>query len=399
VEEVQQGDPRAPVRRAHHLDRRLGRAENLPVRFRPSTRLASVRLRSMPSKSVASTTAGLVVAALYLATTTVIAIRWLDVGENDARSMNHFFATRFVDMVEGRAYRPFVTRALVPGTIRVLRDTLPLRWQTAMQGAVVRTLHLRRHMAGLGWEPEYAFEYVAFGVITLAAFACVPFALRAAFRASFVTNRLWADMLPLPLLLLLEPAFFGRARNMYDPATLALFALGTWSVLARRAGTFYVIYALAVLNKETALLLGALFLIARARDWRTHLLPVVGLWLAARLWLGWAFRENPGGAEGWVPMRSMRNLAQALSAPWSVVPLMVALAALAWGVWQWRSIRTVRIGAPVLVGALLPAYLVAGCWGEYRVFYDVVPLAWITVYAAIARLLGVAIEPAKEDAN
>jgi hypothetical protein len=333
------------------------------------------------SRRVAGIITGVLVGALYVGTATVVSIRWLDVGENDARSLNHFFAATFVDMVDGHAYRPFVTRALVPGTIRALRDAIPPRWQTAAQGAVVRTLHVRRRIADLGWEPERTFEYVLFGAITILAFASVPFALRAAFRALFLTSRLWADVLPLPLLLLLEPVFVGtHARFMYDPATLALASLATWAAVAGRKRSFYCIYLFAVLNKETAFLLAALFLVACAGEWRKHALPLFGIWLTIRLWLSWVFRENPGSAAWWIPSR---NIARAIGDPWGVAILCMGLVVVAWSVWQWRSIRAIRLGLPLLVGVLLAAYVTVSTWTEYRVFYEVVPLAWVTVYAAV----------------
>jgi hypothetical protein len=324
---------------------------------------------------------GVLVGVLYVVTTTVVALRWLDVSEDDDRSMNHFFACRFVDMVDGRAYRPFVTRALVPGTIRVLRDNLPLRWQTATQGVVVRTFHLRQRMAGLGWEPERSFEYVVFGVITLAAFACVPFALRATFRSLFVAGPFWADALPLPLLLVLDPAFVRmHARFMYDPATLALAALGTWAAVARRTWLFYMIYVLAVMNKETAILLAALFLTVRVNECWGHAVPLLALWMGIRGGLAWVFRDNPGSAAWWI---ATRNLTRALGDAWGLAALTAALAVVAWGVWRWRSIRVVQLGVPVVVGVQLLAYLAVGVWGEYRIFYDVLPVAWVTVYAAV----------------
>jgi hypothetical protein len=404
VEEVQQGDPRALVgvlfpreilrssSAIPRLDRRLGRAENLPGRFCPKTRLASVRPRNMPSKSAASTTVALVVAALYLATATIVTVRWLDVGENDVRSINHFFACRFVDMVDGRAYRPFVTRALVPGTIRVLRDTLPLRWQTAAQGAVVRTLHLRRRMAALGWEPEHAFEYVVFGVITLVLFVSIPFSVRAAFRALFAGDEFWAHLVPLPLLSI---PLFADISSMYDPATLALAALAMWAAVARRKSWFYAVYALAVLNKETAFLFAALFLVTRSNDWRKHVAPLAGMWLVARLWLAWAYRDNPGSAAWWIPTR---NIARALADPWGVAALCLALAVVVWSVWQWRSIRVIRLGVPLLVGVLLVAYMTVGVWGVYRIFLEALPLVWVTVYAAIMLRVGLVIAPRARDA-
>lgn len=342
---------------------------------------------------LASIATGVVVGALYLAATTFIAVRWLDVGENDVRSLNHFFAATFADMVDGRAYRPFVTRALVPGSIRVLSDAIPLRWQTAAQRAVLHTFHLRQPMASLGWEPERTFEYLVFGVMTLAAFAIVPFALRALFRTLFMAGRFWADLAVLPLLAV---PLLGDHRMMYDPATLALSALGTWAAVARRTRLFYVVYPLAVLNKETALLLAALFLITRVDDWRKHVLPLAGTWLVIRLWLSWVFRDTPGSAAWWIPTR---NIARALGDPWGIAALAVALAVLGWGIWRWRSMRVIRFGVPSVVGVQLLAYLAVGVWGEYRIFYEVLPLAWTAVYAAALLSCGVSIQARNGEAR
>ena len=345
----------------------------------------------MRPRSLASVALGACMVALYLASSAFVALEWLDIGENDVRSINHFFGSRFVDMVDGQAYRPFVTRALVPGTIRLLRDTLPPRWQNAAQSAVVRTFHLRRRMAGLGWEPERTFEYLVFGAITLVLFACVPFSVRATYRALFASGEPWALLAPLPLLLIPLRADMS---SMYDPATLALAALATWTAVAGRKQCFYVIYALAVLNKETAFLLAGLFLVTRPNDWRKHVAPLAGTWLAARLWLAWAFRHNPGSTAWWIPTR---NLARALSDPWGAIEFAVALAVVAWSVWRWRSIRAIRLGVPLLVGVLVVAYLTVGVWGVYRIFLESLPLVWVSVYAAVIQRAGLVIASRDKD--
>ena len=159
---------------------------------------------------------------------------------------------------------------------------------------------------------------------------------------------------------------------------------------------FYVVYLLAVLNKETALLLAALFLITRTNDWRKHVPPLAGIWLAIRLWLSWVFRDTPGSAAWWIPTR---NLARALGDPWGIAALAIALGALAWGTWRWRPIRVIRLGVPLVVGVQLLAYLAVGVWREYRIFYEVLPLAWVTVYAAGLLLCGVSIRARNGEAS
>jgi hypothetical protein len=339
----------------------------------------------MRFRSISSVAVGILVGALYVGSGAFVAIQWLAIGEYDVRSINHFFGSRFVDMVDGRAYRPFVTRALVPGTIRMLREHVPPRWQTKLQRAVVRTFHLRQRMAGIGWEPERSFDYLVFSAISLALLVGVLFATRAVFRALFASGELWAHLAPLPLLLI---PLLADISSMYDPATLTLAALATWTAITRRTRWFYVVYVLAVLNKETAFLFAALFLIIRPDGWRRHALPLAGTWLTVRLWLSWAFRDNPGGLAWWIPDR---NVMRALADPWGVVELVGVLAVVSWSVWRWRSIRTVRCGVPLLVGVLLAAYLAVGVWGVYRIFLEAVPLTWVTLYAAALSLCRVAI--------
>jgi len=64
-----------------------------------------------------------------------------------------------------------------------------------------------------------------------------------------------------------------------------------------------------------------------------------------------------------------------------------------------RSKRGARVIIGILVGTLLAAYFAVSTWTEYRVFYEVVPLAWVTVYAAVLLSCRVSIRARNDEAS
>ncbi len=317
--------------------------------------------------------------------------------------INYYYRARFLDMLNGRAWRPFVTRALLPTTVRGIVAIAPPELQQGAADAVARTPGLRTAFKVLGWEASAAFVYAIACVLmwlALCGFAAAATAL-AVEAGGLPDTPLMRGALALAALLGL-PLFFRYASYIYDPAQLALFTTALLLIARRNLRAFAAVFALACINKETAVLLIPLAAYAwRGRLPRRRLAGfVVGLgavYLAIRLALAWAFRNNPGSL---LEFHLLDHNLALLSAPWNIGGILLAAALAFLLLYRWRDKPVfLRVG---LAGTLLPLAGMAVFFGyldEWRGYYEAYPfalplMAWSVL--ALGRRARVVIESAQE---
>src|SRR5262249_28114796 len=129
-----------------------------------------------------------------------------------------YYRSRLVDMVHGDAYRPYVSRALVPGVARLGTAAVPAAARAGLADAG------RTWRGGPStWDPDHATEYAMVVLVmgaSLIGFATalarlVEIALRA--DAAVATTAAVGSLAALPV-------FFGPfSRQIYDFTTLWLF--------------------------------------------------------------------------------------------------------------------------------------------------------------------------------
>lgn len=113
----------------------------------------------------------------------------------------------------------------------------------------------------------------------------------------------------------LAPGWGLRYTLPYDVPSLMFFCLGVYLVISKRDWLYYVIYPIAVLNRETICFLTVFFLVWRWQELKTRVAKVTlkdalplaahgaaqaAIWLAIKIWLTHRFAANPGdyGANG-----------------------------------------------------------------------------------------------------
>lgn len=210
--------------------------------------------------------------------------------------INGYPRAMFKDMVYGEAYKPFVYRTLLPSTVRAVVEVTPVKLKDKIRLAYEHRKILLVEM--LKWETEYIYEYSVALVLMLCCFIGFAFALHHLTSWFYDYPPLVADLAPVGGLLIL-PVFFRYCNYIYDPCTLLLFTLAVSSLVTRKRVLFYIIFALASFNKETSILLSALFLIHEVRivgkaTLIRHLLYQASLWIAIRGLILFLFRNNPG---------------------------------------------------------------------------------------------------------
>jgi hypothetical protein len=334
--------------------------------------------------------------SLYLAASLWILIMWA----TDVRpfiGLNLFERARFLDLIYGRAHRPFVYRALVPWLIRGTLAVVPGALTRGLSEALPEALPIVGRAADfLSWEREHLPEYaIALGLAYLAIIGYLV-ALRWLGRQCYdmpASERPWlTDTLPL-LSLVVLPVFFKRGTHfLYDLPALFLFTLALACLRAHRVRAYYAVYAIGLLNKETMLLAGvamALWVAAGGgHRWRERLMWHAGVHIAlfaiVRLALIAIYRHNPGEP---AELRLLDNLIFYSYPYWFTAVTSVGSVVLLIG-HDWKKKPLLLRSTLWLVVPFFGLYLVAGSWGEIRVFYELLPVCYLLGFQTVAKIMG-----------
>jgi hypothetical protein len=317
-----------------------------------------------------------------------------------------------VDMVNGTAERPYVGRLVLPALVRLtvtagdrLSDATGAEWcrrVLAQTGAFV----LRRSHA-----PEHAFgDAYTYGAYAIWAFLCFvgfALALRALIRSIYPTYPTWvSDFAPVAAMVVTPLIFFRYVSFVYDPMTLVVFALCLWLIATRRLSIYLLVFPIAVLSRETALLLLAVLAV---REWgrissgRLAALSLyhVVIFIGLRALIAHVFAGNPGTAAKFQVYVNLEVASQAGFYVKTFVPLL-PLGFLVAHRWREKPVFLRRaflvLGAPMVALCLL-----FGSLGEMRTYYELWPLAFLLTVHTVAQAFGwaraAAATPAAESAG
>ncbi|MCD6360165.1 MAG: hypothetical protein J7M38_04810 [Armatimonadetes bacterium] len=306
--------------------------------------------------------------------------------------INDYYRARFGDMVYGRAYRPYVSRVLVPLLVRGAAAVVPLAQRQALSEYGRTEPWLRDTLDGLGWEPEYLTEYLVALVLMYGALLGFVASVRALFGELYQAPGWFGDVVSLATLLTLGLGF-EYATYIYDFTTVFLFTLGLLLLVHRRWGLFVAVFMVACLNKETAILLTAVFAIHffRRRDiarrqFRGLLAVQAGVWLVSRSALAWIFHTNPGGT---VELHLSDNLWLLHHRFVHIALLLVAIVALTG--YRWHEKPEFLRDALWIAALLAPLAVFLGLLDELRAWYEVFPIVALLVAHTAGGLFGVKI--------
>ena len=290
---------------------------------------------------------------------------------------------RFVDLIEGRAHRPFAYRALVPVSVRWLAEHSP----ALLRDPVTRLAATSDEATLLKWDRQHLYEYVVACGIMFACWMAFAFTFRALINTLYDLPALVGDLAPVIALLVL-PIHFTYCNYIYDPCTLMLAAGCLWLIATQRTVAFYACFALSALNKETAVLFVPVFLAFRwgRQSWGAlaiHAVALTALWAAVKVGVDLAYRDNPGVLAEFQLVRNLRLFSNPLlmlrfcgvmgayalliGAGWSAGPAFLR-----------RTLLLIII--PQLILGLFLGYI-----DELRVYYEALPAALLLAVPAVYR--------------
>jgi len=217
--------------------------------------------------------------------------------------VNIYSEAPFAQMLDGTANQPFVGRQFVPMIIRLGGALVPakLRHQIVNSGSAggpLEDLAITFHISA-DLLPE---GLIAIGLF-FAAFLGYGRLLAAIFRSLYEAPPFVFAVVPLLAMIALPPLFSNS--YIYDPAVLVLVAATMYFLVKDRLPLLYCAFLAALINKETAVLLGVVVALfgwksrwPQSRLKRT--LAILGaIWVAVTLGRWIAFHDNPGLALRW----------------------------------------------------------------------------------------------------
>jgi hypothetical protein len=281
----------------------------------------------------------------------------------------------FSRMVAETAERPFVDRALVPAVVRGLHALLPPGWARRLDAAVPQ----------LGWTTAHGSQILLCLLIAFGCYLATAFVLRSLARVSGVGSPRARELAPAAALLLVPAFFLGGSTHLYDPAVLLLSALALLFLVERRPAAFYAVFVLACLNRETAILLAALFALhERGRGrWLAHAAAQTGIWGTTQFLIRAWHAGNPGHGPQLLFPRNLALLVQPRAALplWVLTALFATLLARGWG----EKPRFLRLALPLVLGPLAVGTLLFGLPTETRDYLEALPILFLLAFPATRR--------------
>ena len=312
--------------------------------------------------------------------------------------INGYERAKFADMVYGKAWKPFVNRALLPLTVRAIVSLIPPGTKHIVNEDLGNTPALRDLLSQLLWEREFLTEYLV--ALALMFLSLVGFALALGYLISglYRAPEGFVKTVQLASLVIL-PSFFKYGNYLYDFPTLFLFTLGLGLMVRRKWRAYFAVFTLACFNKETTILLTMIFLIhffiGGGLSRRTALLLAAGqclLFVLAKGVLHLAFRNNPGSFVEFHLLDHNAALFKDLSLAQAAQALGLVLAGALLVFYGWRRKPLFLRHALWILVPLLALTLLLGYLDELRDYYEAYPIVLLLAAQTLAELLGLKLQ-------
>ncbi len=224
--------------------------------------------------------------------------------------------TGVICMVDFNAHKPFAYRILMPSIIRFIDILTPglikyriSKWMSGMIIDKQKTVYADIPEKIKSIQDENGYRIAIYQVLNLLSLFMFLLSLRFMAKNLIDLSESAYNILPLGMAVVI-PVFLDYPNYMYDFLNLFLFTAGLILLYREKWNLYLIILTLAILNKETAILLSVVFVIFYFnkidRPMFFSLLAIqVGLFVIIKLSLYFIFKDNPGG---FVELHLLRNL-------------------------------------------------------------------------------------------
>lgn len=298
--------------------------------------------------------------------------------------INGPYTEMYPDMVYGRAYKPFVTRAFLPICVRLSTYAIPVTARNALSAFVEKNESAKTLFDKLGWEAQFATEYFI-GVFYLYVFLLLfLFALRRLTADLYSVNE-HVPWLTAILGAFALPVFFHYYSHIYDLPNLFFFTIGMIFLVKAKWEYYLPAFALSCFNKETTILLTVLFFICYYQSealpeltFKYILLGQIVAFAISRMVLQTVFATNSSA------LMEPHNLG--LLHPYSLQILgTLALFGLL-SFYDWKAKHRFLKRAGLLIFPVALASTFRGRLDEFKFLYEIFPIAALLALHTILKI-------------
>lgn len=311
--------------------------------------------------------------------------------------INDDMHSKFEDMINGKAYKPFVYRTLLPTSVKIISQVIPGNIKKMLTKKVEESYLLSKIFNKLKWENRLAAEYFIATLLMYISLLGFAFAIRYLFNLFYISSKIYTNLFSVFALLALPP-FFVYTSFLYDFPNLLLFTIGLILLKKQKWNIFIPFLIISTINKETTILLIAIFYFYY-RDrlskelFRNLILIQVLTYIAVKIVLYFIFRNNSGTfVEFHLIDHNLRLLKR-----YDLTIAVAFLTSFIFIFYKWKekpSFLKVSFSMifPLLIFALFLGYI-----DELRGYYEVFPAAIILIYNSVARILDIRVQQRESD--
>jgi hypothetical protein len=208
----------------------------------------------------------------------------------------------FEKMVDETAYRPAVYRQLLPMIARGVESLIPQQERIEVNKKIIEKIKANRSAShvfyqGSALSENLVLEYLVVYALSFISLFVALFLMRSV-CIELIEDRVAATLAPVAFAITL-PLLLSKSGYFYDFPEIAFMAAGMWCAIRRRWLLFYLVTAVATVNKETYFLYAiSLFPFFYSGKWKwsdfanASGLIVVGALINA--YVKYRYRFNPG---------------------------------------------------------------------------------------------------------
>ncbi len=287
-------------------------------------------------------------------------------------------------MVSGSAGRPYVYRMLLPSIARAVSAVTPDAIENRVEAGLPQCSLGRSFLKHFRVTDGYGYEGLVVVSLMLAAligYAVFLFLLSSELPVASPGGRHVAPVLGL---LALPPFFvFGY---IYDFPVLFFITCCLYLLSRQRFFLYFVMFTLACINKETTIVLlvgyaAFFYSVLPSRKFILHGVIQLVLFLAVKGLVEWWFRDNPGTV---MIVTAEAQFATLMSGFNYSRILLGAFLFLVLG-YHWSAKSRFVKQSLWMFAPLLLLFMLGSCPGEYRVFYEVLPVGVLLAADTLVR--------------
>ncbi|MCX6159460.1 MAG: hypothetical protein NTY74_15880 [Ignavibacteriae bacterium] len=279
-------------------------------------------------------------------------------------------------MIEGKYLKPYVYRTLLPTTVRCIYSCIPEDVKNNWTDFVCNIPKVLSVLELLNWPKELSLKLFIASVFVILFYIGFGYTI-SEFIFLFIQsgNKYILKSIISGISLILLPGFFRYGFHLYDAPQLFLFTLAIYLLYRGKFGLFYVVYILAVINKETSVLLALIFVVYYFKKipsgkliWLFVLF--VFTFILVKTFLLFVFEKNGGS---FLEYHYLENNLRSVLALVMNSGFLILLLCLSLYKWKYKPIF-LKTSFLIVALPLIISTIFFGIFDEIRVYYELYPM-------------------------